>query len=277
MLSSVVGTVVGMNPAGGDFEANQSLIVMTYNLRYGTAPDGENSWQYRRESVIELIRSVSPDVLGVQEALAGQIDELVAALPEYAAFGAGRDDGLRGGEHSSVLYRKDRLGLIEGGTKWISATPDKPGSKGPGANLPRVFTWGEFVTNQGYRFLAVNAHLDHQSDAARLLGTTNMLEFVKARGTKAALVMGDFNCTKGSAPIDVLDKSGILTPARPAKGPYVTFNGFNPTVTEGEMIDHIFFTSGWTINEVSIDRRLTKAGRAPSDHYPVIAKVSLVP
>lgn len=253
------------------------FTLMTYNLRYGTAPDGENSWQYRKDDVIELIRSVSPDVLGVQEALAGQIDEIVAALPEYVAFGAGRDDGLRAGEHSSILYRKSRLGIIEGGTRWISSTPDKPGSKGPGANLPRVFTWAEFVSIEGKRFLAVNAHLDHQSEAARTLGTTQILDFVKSRTAEAAVVMGDFNSSKGSQPIEVLDKSGLLTAARPANGPFVTFNGFNPNVSEGEMIDHIYLSGGWKLQSVVIDRRRTKAGRAPSDHYPVIAKVSLVP
>lgn len=276
-LSSILATMTGVDLASAELPENGSFTLMTYNLRYGTAPDGENSWPFRRESVIDLIRSVSPDVLGVQEALAGQIDEIVAALPDYVAFGAGRDDGIRGGEHSSILFRKDRLGLIEGGTKWISATPDLPGSKGPGANLPRVFTWAEFVTAQGFRFLAVNAHLDHQSEPARTLGTTNMLAFVKSRATKAAVVMGDFNCSRGSAPIEVLDRSGFLAACRPTSGPFVTFNGFKPDVTEGEMIDHIYLSSAWKVESVAIDRRRTKAGGAPSDHYPVIARVSVGP
>jgi len=276
-VTAILGTMTGAEFTGSDSLQAGSFTLMTFNIRYGTAPDGENSWQYRKEALIDLIKSVSPDVLGVQEALAEQIDEIVDALPDYVAFGAGRDDGLRGGEHSSILYRKSRLGLLEGGTRWISSTPELPGSKGPGANLPRVFTWAELISNDGHRFLAVNAHLDHQSEAARALGTQQMLDFVKGRTRKAAVVMGDFNCSKGSKPTEVFDTSGILSASRPTSGPFVTFNGFNPSPGDGEMIDHIYLTSGWILREAIIDRRLTKSGRTPSDHYPVIAKVSLTP
>ncbi|MCG2786090.1 MAG: endonuclease/exonuclease/phosphatase family protein [Anaerolineae bacterium] len=43
------------------------LKVMTFNIRYGTATDGDNPWTRRKNLVIERIRSFDPDLLGLQE------------------------------------------------------------------------------------------------------------------------------------------------------------------------------------------------------------------
>ncbi len=67
---------------------------MSYNIRYATAPDGENAWERRKEFLAETITAFDPDLLGTQETLAGQRDFLAAKLPGHTAFalqsGAGR-------------------------------------------------------------------------------------------------------------------------------------------------------------------------------------------
>jgi endonuclease/exonuclease/phosphatase family metal-dependent hydrolase len=73
--------------------AQDELVVMSYNIRYGTANDGDNRWELRRPHMIALIKAHNPDILGVQEALHFQIDELLAALPNYRMVGVGRSDG----------------------------------------------------------------------------------------------------------------------------------------------------------------------------------------
>ena len=44
------------------------MKVMTFNIRYGTAADGENSWEYRKHLLIDCLKKYEPDILGVQEA-----------------------------------------------------------------------------------------------------------------------------------------------------------------------------------------------------------------
>ena len=102
---------------------------MSFNIRYGTAKDGENHWTARREMLFDVIREQDADIVGLQEALASQIDEIVAAVPIYAVVGVGRDDAARAGEFSAILFRKDRLRVAEAGTFWFSDTPSVPGSK----------------------------------------------------------------------------------------------------------------------------------------------------
>src|SRR4030042_4490462 len=59
------------------------LRVMSFNIRYGSADDGENRWEKRMEMVFDLLRSHHSDVVGLQEALRFQIDEIRKAVPLY--------------------------------------------------------------------------------------------------------------------------------------------------------------------------------------------------
>ena len=72
--------------------APQELTVMTLNMRYDNPEDGANNWRFRRERIAELIRSEAVDLLGTQEVLANQFDDLQALLPGYRAVGVGRED-----------------------------------------------------------------------------------------------------------------------------------------------------------------------------------------
>lgn len=251
------------------------LKVMTYNIRYANPADGPDTWDKRQDSLIALIKKHDPDILGIQEGLVSQMDELRQALRSHAVVGVGRDDGLRKGEYSAIFYRRERLGLREGGTRWISDQPDVPGTKGPGTSLPRIFSWGEFFLAEGGRILMANAHLDHQSPEARLLGASQMRSFVESRGDLPAIVTGDFNCTFGDPPISHLAER--LFALRPASGPVGTFNGFKPESIDGPMSDFIFTSRHWQAVSIEIDRSLTPDGRAPSDHFPVVATIRLKP
>src|SRR5437667_7444266 len=73
----------------------EPLRVMSFNVRYGTAPDGENSWEKRKAVLAETIKRLEPDLLGTQETLALQSDYLSEQFPDFTLVGVGRDDGKR--------------------------------------------------------------------------------------------------------------------------------------------------------------------------------------
>ncbi len=276
MLSLLASALIMSQSPDSQTSEAPSITAMTYNIRFATAPDGDDAWPNRREALIEIIRKHDPDMFGVQEALASQVDELRQAFRTHAVVGVGRDDGLRKGEYSAVFYRRSRFGLREGGTRWISPTPEIPGSLGGTAKLPRIFSWGEFFLAEGGRILVMNAHLDHQSPEARLLGATQMADFARTRPSVPSLIMGDFNSYPEDEPISHLRNAGWQV-SRPPAGPFVTFNGWKPDITEGDMIDFVLASPEWEMIETTIDRSLTPAGRAPSDHFPVITKLRLKP
>ena len=115
-----------------------TIRVMSFNIRYGTANDGVNRWDLRKEFLVETIQVYSPDLLGTQETLAGQRDFLEATLSGYGVVGVGRDDGQAKGEMAALFYRKARFEEVKHGHFWLSETPEKVGSKGWDAALPRI-------------------------------------------------------------------------------------------------------------------------------------------
>src|SRR5687767_10854722 len=121
----------------------EPLRVMSFNIRYGTAKDGPNHWNLRKDFVIETIKAFKPDLLGTQETEGFQRDYLAEKLPEYTTIGVGRDDGAEKGEMMAIYIRKERFDVIASGHFWLSETPDVIGSKSWDTSLPRMVTWAD--------------------------------------------------------------------------------------------------------------------------------------
>lgn len=88
-----------------------------------------------------MLREQQPDVIGVQEALRSQIDEILAAVPGYTSVGVGRADGRQAGEYAAILVRVARLQVRRTDTFWFSDTPGVPGSATWGNRIERICTW----------------------------------------------------------------------------------------------------------------------------------------
>lgn len=263
MLLAVLCAVVMQN----------QLTFMSYNVRYATADDGANAWVFRRGMVFDVINRRKPDVLGVQEALASQVDELLVHLPGYSYVGVGRDDGKRAGEFSAVFFRRDLFSVVDSGTFWLSDTPDAVGSKSWGNNVVRICTWARLRTSDGFEFSVFNAHFDHESQPSR----EKSAELVGTRASKAGqcVVMGDFNAGEANPAVSKLKGLGLMDTLRSANPSAVdvgTFNGFDVKATGGEKIDYILVGNGWKVVSAGIDRTLFD-GRVPSDHFSVWAVV----
>ena len=92
-------------------EKPAELCVMTFNIRYDHVGDGENAWPHRKEVAAEVIRARGVNLLGTQEVLAHQLNDLKERLPEYRAIGAGREDGKEKGEYSAQIMDVNRQAL----------------------------------------------------------------------------------------------------------------------------------------------------------------------
>ena len=100
----------------------QELKVMTYNIRYDNPGDGIDSWTEgnRREKALTIMAEQAPDILGVQEALHNQVQDIELHFPNYYRIGVGRDDGDMAGEYAALFIRKDRFDLLDSGNFWFS-------------------------------------------------------------------------------------------------------------------------------------------------------------
>ena len=145
LAAGCAGPWSGVGPAGplGRPEPAGVLRVMTFNIRYGSAPDGPDAWPNRRAALFALVGERAPSILGVQEALRFQIDELAARFPHLGAIGVGRDDGAQRGEYAAILFDRRRLAPLASGQLWLSPTPERPGSLGWGARFLDVMPVGD--------------------------------------------------------------------------------------------------------------------------------------
>ena len=266
-----------------------TLRIMSFNLRYGTVGDGENAWEFRRQLVRDTILAFSPDVLGTQECLAFQAEFLQGQFPDYGFVGAGRDDGDRAGEMCAIFFRRDRYDPLASGHFWLSETPDRPGSKSWDSALPRMVSWVKLRAkgDTSLTFCIFNTHFDHRGRTARRESARLLRRQALAIAQGSPLIFtGDFNApanlqAKGpyrelissATPSDPVSDPGFLDTyrirhPRPERDEG-TFNGFTGATT-GQRIDWIVVTPHCDVLDAAIVR-IHKAGRYPSDHFPVTA------
>jgi endonuclease/exonuclease/phosphatase family metal-dependent hydrolase len=265
-----------------------SFALMTFNIRYGTASDGRNSWSNRRDAAMEVIRRNNPDIIGLQEALGFQLDQLVTGLGGYVRIGAGRDDGKEAGEHAAILFRSERFALVKSGTFWLSKTPDVPGSRSWGSHSPRICTWAKLHDRKtGRGILCYNVHLDPLWPQAREKGIALVVRHIASQdGALPVVITGDFNSGERSRAIRLLkgecrdndcpalpmhfftDTFRTVHPLARQVGTFNFFYGINA----GPKIDFILSSPGIDVCDARIVRDVIN-DHYPSDHYPVFARV----
>jgi len=259
-------------------ESRAALSVMTFNIRYGTADDGENNWAARRELLYQVIREQDADVIGLQEALDFQIDAILAAVPGYAVVGVGRNDGARKGEYAAILFRKDRLQVASSGTFWFSDTPEVVASTTWGNRITRICTWARFIDRDGRAFWHFNLHLDHESQPSREKSVELLRRRVDARAfpNEPVVITGDFNVGEKNPALAALVAGGAFVDTfrqmHPEEKRAGTFTAFTGGKVDGDKIDYIFVQPGTTVLAAEIIRT-SRNDRYPSDHFPVTARI----
>jgi endonuclease/exonuclease/phosphatase family metal-dependent hydrolase len=268
-----------------------NLRVMTYNIRLDLASDGPNAWAHRRAWVSAQVLWLRPDIFGLQEVLPNQKSDLVEDLPGYRLFGEGRDPN-GAGEASPVGFDSARFEFLAGGTFWLSPTP-QVSSRAWDAAHPRIVTWVRLRDSRSdvsrSDVLAINTHWDHIGLIARRQAAGQLAEWIEANARRCdrVVLLGDFNSEMGSSQMRILTQEDpakrrrTLRDARAESrttpfGPASTFNGFQPAPTARRAIDHILVGEEVAVERFAVIWQLVE-GRVPSDHFPVLADLSLRP
>jgi endonuclease/exonuclease/phosphatase family metal-dependent hydrolase len=260
------------------------LSVMSFNIRFGTANDGKNSWHLRRPLVSQLFKHHLCDIVGLQEALHFQLNEISMDLPSLGVTGVGREDGNTRGEHTAILYNKARFELLESATFWFSETPDIAGSHHWGNKVPRICTWAllrDLLKKAEY--YVYNVHLDHKSSYSRQKSSELLIRKICNQKLHAPVIItGDFNtienneiiryfkgisCLKSgqSNAFPMSDTYRVIHP-RALGGTLNLFRG----IRYGPRIDFIFADHRFKVVSADIIRTQFNK-RYPSDHFPITA------
>lgn len=281
------------------YTPNEKVKVMSYNVRVGNDTQNASGEDCSRASraprIAKVIKQFMPDTLGVQE-FSEEWKSLLnnELMPQYGFIGYGRNADLTS-ETSGIFYNKDTVSLIDAGTKWMSPTPDTPGTKfEDSGNWNRIFTYGVFERHSdSFTYLHINTHFDLER-SPRLKGAEVINSFLQEYIDKMPIVLtGDFNNDKkdddavrwfisncGYTDSMVEDKDASVKYTYPTEGYYKEgvftpgHGGTTPTV-----IDYIlqpnngFICEQYTcFTEKVVGKDGTAAGPT-SDHYPVICEL----
>jgi len=271
-----------------------TIAVMTFNVRYGTADDSLNSWPHRKDIFIDCIRNNRPDILCVQEALDFQIAYVQTAFPTWCSLGLGRYQGVAvperphetmAGESCNILYDSTKFDLEDGGTFWHSDTPEIPASMTWGNALPRITTWGRFKNRtSGHSFVVMNTHFHWGEPYVSGATELHIRRWGQIAGALPTILTGDFNLPPDSHSHKLL--CGEVGPPGLSGGfkdcwqtlgyseaNAGTSNGFSARKDQAR-IDWILVSKH--ITPLAIQTiYYNEHGRYPSDHYPVRAELKL--
>lgn len=271
------------------------MIVGTYNLRYDNKGDREagNGWDKRCRHIAHTILTEDFDILGTQEGLTNQLEDLKRYRPDYNYVGVARDDGKAAGEHSAIFYKADKYKVLKHGDFWMSTITNKP-NKGWDAALPRICTWAKFrEVKTGFTFYCFNLHMDHVGVVARRESAKLVLDtIVKMMGLAPVILMGDFNVDQRDTSYSLIQHSGFLRDAFTLAANKIwtdgTFNNFDTTRHSDSRIDHIFLSHAFAVSKYTIpvinyydtvadnfgagqEKKLIR--RFESDHNPVVVQI----
>lgn len=256
------------------------LRVMSYNIRCGSCEraDDVNHWSQRKFRVAKLISEAQVDLVGLQEAEKFQVDDLVALLADFDWVGIGRDDGQLKGEMNAVLVRRSAFSIESRQTLWLSETPQQI-SSGWDAMFKRTLTLLRLKDRlRGRALYFLNTHFDHHGALARSQSAALIARTLQTLDAGIpVLLTGDLNDRPGAASYQTLSR-----PLRDAEriarqapsGGDISFNGFGKDMQSGNKIDYVFVSPTVGVRSHSLITSLPD-GYYPSDHYPVLAEVTL--
>lgn len=251
--------------------------VMTFNIRYDAAHDNEQNWQYRKKNVADFVLSQNADIVGFQEVLQNQLEDLAEFLPEYVYVGAGREDGFQKGEYVPVFYKHSLFSLVQSGHFWLSETPEVP-SFGWDAACIRMVTWvilKEIAS--GEEFAVFNTHFDHVGKQATIESSRLILSMIQEIAKKRKVIlMGDFNANPQTETIKNICSGYVYAPFADSRlvsenisGPEWTFHDFGRLEEKKrERIDYIFLKN-YPLPYSYSTFYIQNNGIHMSDHCPV--------
>lgn len=270
--------VAQVNPeALPEVNKTQAVTVMSYNVY--VKGSGEKSPENRTDEVVSNIRKYSPDSFGLQEADEGWMERLPAELTEYAHVGIGRDSDNGGGEASPVFYKKDKYELVDSGTFWLSKTPEKA-SKAWDAMFKRICTYAVLKDKQtGFTYAHFNAHFDHMGVIARSESVAVVTAKIAEIAPNIPVVFsGDLNDNEETDMYNRLLESGLRDTKKIAVSAVgdTTYHGYSDLLTKELPIDFIFVNNfAKSVESYTVDSEKIN-GIYPSDHHPVISKMTLI-
>lgn len=265
-----------------------TLNVGCFNIRFKTTADqGELSWDNRKSYVARTIIDFKYDIVGVNEMNAGsQQEDMKSLLPEYSfvEWGGNSSTVPNQGTVNAVLFRTDKFDLLEEGHYFLCTDPSKSLISWDNSSGNKRFAiWAKLrVKETGELFYYFITHLDHLGSDARNEGTRINIEKVRSiSGHYPAIICGDHNSSAIRYPFYDLCSAYLSDSRKVSEAPFPwpkdgTLCKWDPEKKDGTRLDYVW-VKGMKVHTYNHINETFGRGVTPSDHFPVIVSISLMP
>lgn len=255
---------------------------MTFNLRCDFLLDINNSWNKRKYIVYDIINKYECQIIGTQEVTEVMYNDIKNNVHNYNIVGSPRSKKFFVERNNILIQNQYRI--CESKTFWLSDTPKVEGSSKWFSIFPRICTTAVIEIEEGIKIRVCNSHLDCFTSKAREYQMKRLMEIIDKEQENEELpliIMGDFNSKPESRLIKNISSGAYGRKKLSAVQEYDKRLYMSSTMSmfkgkeKGLHIDYIFVSEEFKINDVEI-LRYNVNGKYPSDHYPLIAEISLI-
>ena len=239
-------------------DSKQVIRILSYNIFHGETLNHD----FDLERIAGVIRSVSPDIVALQEVdfktrraknmdLVTRLGYLTGMLPLF-----GRAMEYDGGEYGEGIL--SRFSFKE--------TRNNPLPHSP-RNEPRAALEILVELPSGDEIVFIGTHLDHTRNQTDRIAQAKRLNRLFKRNKMPSILAGDLNATPESEPMRIFFR--FWTDAS-ARDPQPTF----PSSSPRRRIDYVLFrpASRWRVLESRVIEE-----KVASDHYPLLVVLELLP
>ena len=264
---SVIMIFAGIFPASSR-TPSKALRVASYNIRGNFERDGINQWKYRRDSLCKIILTYGFKVVGLQEAVPDQFEDIVR-ITGYKSVG---EPGL----NNPIVYDGSRIEALDWGMFWLNEK-GVPHELSWDGKYERYCTWAlmkDLKTRK--KFYVFNTHLDHRGKVAREKGAERICSKAESMsGGLPVIIMGDMNSWDNTTAYKTYvshysDARAVSPLVFGPRGTAHNFGGVHPV-----RIDYFFVDPKVRIYEYNaLDIVYGNDDFFPSDHYPIYIDVT---
>lgn len=265
--------------------------IMSFNLN-GTWGENGNRWNARAPLCVNIINRYKPNIIGLQEAMTGNLDTLESQLEQYTFVAGNYYGDTPPDAYTSILYRTDRYDLLSEGEFWFSDTPDVE-SSGWGVAYPMGATWVKLRCKEsGDALVFLNTHFEDGPDGEESRNKASRLiveRLAEIAPGIPVLMTGDFNCNPWWEPYNVFLNDGFKDCYREA-GHADSAESSSIHLRKGDdyfSLDYgneMFWRIDWILAKDG-DKRVQPVScqivkdanppTYPSDHYPIVSEVRI--
>ncbi len=276
------------------------IRVMTFNIfSPGDLEEGDelppeelpNSWADRAALNVRTIKKYDPDLIGFQEVERAKLETYREALGEYSFVDRSGDEDV-----PTIFWKRGRFELLEGGQFWLSGTPDECSSDW-GVPEPLSVDWARLrLRDTGAELLHLNTQFEDGpwGELSRVESSKLIVQRVAAMQAlhhSPVILTGDFNCNPWHAPYQVFMDHGFTDTYRATgHGDSATSSTFHGLRGDGyfalEWGCEVFWRVDWILTRDNTQRLQTTSCTIvrdaeppvyPSDHYPVVTELLMIP